>query len=67
MNDSNQPDFEIVGHQNNDCGRTCNMHTHCGMHVEVNVSVREDNEPEEAITMVKVVDGTDTCTVGFVL
>jgi hypothetical protein len=45
------------------------------MHVEVgdilrlvlvNVSVREDNEPEEAITMVKVVDGTDTCTVGFV-
>jgi hypothetical protein len=45
------------------------------MHVEVgdilrlvlvNVSVREGNKPEEAIKMVKVVDGTDTCTVGFV-
>jgi hypothetical protein len=75
MNNSNQPFFESLGLQQQLRSNMQHAYTHGGMHVEVgdilwlvlvNVSAREDNEPEEAITMVKVADGTDTCTAGFV-
>lgn len=51
------------------------MHSHCGMHVQVGdllrlvlivVTLRADKPPEDAIKLVKVIDGTESCTVGFI-
>eukprot|EP00977_Amphora_coffeiformis_P005667 scaffold1190_cov142-Amphora_coffeaeformis.AAC.4 len=54
-------------------GRCCTIHHCCGEEVEVgNVlqlvacTVSVDGAVEEAIKVVKVVDGVDQCTVGFV-
>ena len=70
-----KPEFEIVGLHHNGTGRSCCMHSHCGMHVIVGdvlrlvhvvVTATEGNEPENAIKLVKIVDGTESCTVAFV-
>ena len=70
-----KPEFEIVGLHHNGTGRSCCQHSHCGMHVVVGdvlrlvhvvVSIGETNEPEEAIKLVKILDGTECCTVAFV-
>jgi hypothetical protein len=69
------PEFEIVGLHHNSQGRSCTMHTHCGKHVlegdvvrlvRVVLRVNEMKEPEEAIKLVKIIDGTEGCTVAFV-
>ena len=69
------PEFEIVGLHHNSQGRCCTMHSHCGMHVlEGDVlrlvrcitQINEDTAPEEAIRMVKIIDGVEACTVGFI-
>jgi FtsP/CotA-like multicopper oxidase with cupredoxin domain len=71
----NKPHFEIVGLHLNSGGRTCTMHSHCGMHVQVGdilrlvlivVTIRPGQPPEDAIKLVKITDGTETCTVGYV-
>jgi hypothetical protein len=72
--DDNKPEFEIVGLHLNSEGRSCTMHSHCGMHVQVGdvlrlvhhvVTIRANGQPEDAFKLVKIVDGTETCTVGF--
>jgi hypothetical protein len=73
--DDKVPDFEIVGLHHNSNGRSCCQHTTCGMHVSVGdvlrllhvvVRIREEGQPEDAIKMVKIIDGTEACCVGFV-
>jgi hypothetical protein len=73
--DQTIPEFEIVGLHHNSQGRSCTMHEHCGKHVlegdvlrlvRVVLQVTQDKEPEEAIKLVKIVDGTEACVVGFV-
>jgi hypothetical protein len=76
LNDNNtRPEFEIIGLHHNTEGRRCTLHTHCGMHVYNNdvlrlvfyvAQVRPDKAPEDAIKLVKIEDGIETCTVGFV-
>jgi hypothetical protein len=67
--------FEIVGLHHNSQGRSCTMHSHCGKHVlegdilqlvRVVIQIRDDKEPEEAISLVKIIDGTEGCVVAFV-
>lgn len=67
------PDLEIVGLASSTNGRSCTLHTCCGEHVEhgdvlclVKTVVSVNKELEEAVACVKVVDGVDSCTVGFV-
>jgi hypothetical protein len=69
------PEFEMVGLHHNSQGRCCTMHSHCGKHVEegdvlrlvhVVVPLGPDEPPEDAIKLVKIVDGTEGCMVGFV-
>jgi hypothetical protein len=69
------PEFEIVGLHHNSQGRCCVMHSHCGMHVlegdvlrlvRVVTQISDDCEPEEAIKVVKIIDGVEACTVGFI-
>lgn len=72
--DNNKPEFEIVGLHCNSEGRSCTAHDICGKYVNTNDVLRlvsfiatvRDKDPEEAIKLVKIVDGTETCTVGFV-
>ena len=66
-------DIEIVGLSSNTNGRSCTLHAVCGDAVEVGDVLRLvpcvvtiNHETEEAIKVVKVVDGVDTCTVAFV-
>jgi hypothetical protein len=70
-----QPEFEMVGLHHNSQGRCCSMHSHCGKHVEegdvlrlvkIVVQLGPDEPPEEAIKLVKIVDGTKGCNVGFI-
>jgi hypothetical protein len=69
------PEFEIVGLHHNSQGRYCTMHSHCGKHVLEGdilrlvgcvMQVSEEKEPEAAIKLVKIIDGTEACTVGFI-
>lgn len=66
-------DFEIVGLNSSTNGRSCCLHDCCGQDVEVGdvlrlvkCSVSVDGVVEEAVKLVKVVDGVDQCTVAFV-
>ena len=66
-------DLEIVGISSPTSGRSCLLHEVCGDHLKegdvcrlvlITLSIR--NVEEEAIKVMKVVDGNDTCMVGFV-
>jgi hypothetical protein len=66
-------DFEIVGLFSSSNGRFCCSHKVCGQHVCVGDVLRlvKDivdigDHTEEAIKLVKIIDGTDGCTVGFI-
>jgi hypothetical protein len=68
-----RPDFEIVGIAAGNNGRSCCQHEVCGNHLHVGDVCRVvrcivtiNNVPEDALKIVKIADGTDTCTVGFV-
>jgi hypothetical protein len=81
-NDSNQQalpqmngdiDFEIVGLFSNSNGRFCCCHRVCGEHVVegdvlrlVMTVVSIGEEVEEAVKLVRIMDGMDGCTVGFI-
>ena len=74
-NNNKKPEFEIVGLHQKGSGRFCCMHSHCGMHVAVGdvlrlvhvvVTTSDLKEPEDAIKLVKIVDGTESCTVAFI-
>ena len=65
-------DGEIVGLKASNNGRSCEMHDCCGAHVYPDDLVRFklacidiDGKTEEAIKVVCVRDGTESCTVGF--
>jgi hypothetical protein len=65
--------FEIVGMYGDSNGRCCAEHDECGRHLDVGdicrlvrTQVRINSEEEDAIALVKLVDGTEACTVGFV-
>jgi hypothetical protein len=71
--DSGTPCLEIVGLHANSNGRSCCQHHCCGEHVQVGDVLRLvrcivtiHSQPEEAVKLVKIADGTNTCTVGFV-
>eukprot|EP00977_Amphora_coffeiformis_P024177 scaffold15108_cov180-Amphora_coffeaeformis.AAC.53 len=66
-------DFEVVGLQSSSNGRSCSIHECCGEDVMVGdvlrlvaCTVAVQGVVEEAIKAVKVVEGIDQCTVGFV-
>lgn len=66
-------DIEIVGLAHHSNGRSCTLHEVCGRHVMVGDVLRlvktvvtVNNIPEEGIVCVKVIDGVDSCKVGFV-
>jgi hypothetical protein len=73
--DDKVPQFEVVGLHHNTKGCRCCIHSHCGKHLRPNdilclvyfvAQIRNDAEPEDAIKLVKIVDGTEACTVGFI-
>ena len=64
--------FEIVGTKYSNNGRSCSDHRACGalLHVDAVVSIRDvqiqiSDVPELALAAHLVVDGQDTCRVGF--
>jgi hypothetical protein len=66
-------DFGIVGLYGSTNGRSCCFHKTCGKDVEVGSLVRLvrtvvniNGETESAFKLVKIVDGIDGCTIGFV-
>jgi hypothetical protein len=66
-------DFEIVGLYGSTNGHSCCFHKTCGKVVKVGSLVRLvrtvvdiNGETESAIKLVKIVDGVDGCTIGFV-
>ena len=66
-------DLEIVGTSSATNGRSCINHDVCGEHLQegdicrlILVTVLIQNMEEEAIKVVKVEGGNDTCMVGFV-
>jgi hypothetical protein len=66
-------DFEIVGLHSATNGRSCSVHHCCGLNVKkgdvlriVRTTVEIRNVLEPALKLVRVVDGADGCTVGFV-
>lgn len=65
-------DGEIVGLNASNNGRTCTTHAVCGSHICKDdlvtfrlSSVSGSNGMEDAISVVRIQDGTETCTVGF--
>ncbi len=65
--------FEIVGLLSSSNCRFCCSHRICGEHVFVGdvlrlvrTMVHVDDKTEEAIKLVKLIDGADGCTVGFI-
>lgn len=65
--------LEIVGLYSDTNGRSCSVHAICGDHVNVGDVLRlvatvvdYKGSLEPAVKCVKVVDGTDACTVAFV-
>lgn len=66
-------DLEIVGLLSSTSGRSCSSHVCCGKEVKkgdvlrlVKTVVTVSNRPEDAIKLVKIIDGADCCTVAFV-
>jgi hypothetical protein len=66
-------DFEIVGLQKKTNGRSCCQHEFCGLHLRVREVVRlvrtivdVEGGAEEAIKLVRIMDGADGCTIGFI-
>jgi hypothetical protein len=75
--DPNEPigdtDLEIVGLYANNNGRSCTIHTMCGDHVKVGDVLRLvktvvtiNGHLEDAIKLIKIIDGADACTVAFI-
>ena len=65
-------DGEIVGLRDKSNGRQCNLHACCGDNIRPGsivtfklAMVLIHGKKEEAIKVVHVVDGKETCTVGF--
>jgi hypothetical protein len=65
-------DGEIVGLKGTSNGRSCVSHDCCGEHVNLDDLVRFrlsiadiDGKIEEAIQVVRIRDGTESCTIGF--
>ena len=63
---------EIVGLKGTSNGRSCVSHDCCGEHVNLDDLVRfrlsvadVDGKIEEAIHVVRIQDGTESCTIGF--
>ena len=66
-------DLEIVGLHGSNNGRSCSVHGCCGEHVKVGDLLRLvkcvvtiNGVVEEAIKCVRIVDGSDSCSVAFV-
>jgi hypothetical protein len=66
-------DFEIVGLFSSSNGIFCCQHKICGEHLcvgdvlcLVKTVIEIDQRNEEAIKLVKIIDGSDGCTVGFI-
>lgn len=66
-------DLEIVGLFSSTNGRSCSAHQCCGKEVKkgdilrlVKTVVTVNMAPEEAIKLVRIIDGVDGCTVAFV-
>jgi hypothetical protein len=66
-------DFEVCGLANASNGRSCSLHSVCGSSVRKNDVLRlvetiafVDGADETAIKLVKIEDGMETCTVGFI-
>ena len=66
-------DIEIVGLLSPTNGRSCSVHACCGEHVAVGDVLRLvrtivtiGDKSEIAVKCVKVVNGVDSCTVGFI-
>ena len=71
--DNDSPDLEIVGLYACSNGRSCSRHETCGQHVKVGNVLRLvkcvvtiKGRAEEAVKLVKIQDGCDSCTVAFV-
>lgn len=65
-------DGEIVGLKSSSNGRSCESHDCCGEHIEPDHLIRFklatvdiNGKTEEAIKAVRIRDGTESCTVGF--
>jgi hypothetical protein len=65
--------IEIRGLTASSNGRSCTSHETCGLFVRVNntLCLKEciiivDNKPEPAIKLVKIAEGCETCTIGFI-
>jgi hypothetical protein len=65
--------IESCGLLANSNGRSCTSHETCGLFIKVNNTLRLkeciviiDNRPEPAIKLVKISEGSETCTVGFI-
>ena len=74
-NNYKKQQFKIVGLHQNDSSWFCCMHSHCGMHVAIGDVVRlvhvvittsDLKEPEDAIKLVNIVNGTESCTVAYI-
>ena len=70
---SESTDIEIVGLQSCSNGRSCCIHEVCGDYVEVgdllrlvSTVVKIRGETQEAIKLVRLMDGADGCTVAFI-
>jgi len=66
-------DLEIVGLKSSTNGRSCCLHSCCGEEVTIGTILRlvkctvaVDGTVEEAVKCVRVIEGIDGCTVGFV-
>jgi hypothetical protein len=71
--DTPLPNLEIVGLFESNNGRSCCQHEICGRYVRngdllrlSNTIVTINEKTEPAVKLVKVQDGADTCTVGFI-
>jgi hypothetical protein len=65
-------DGEIVGIKNATNGRSCSAHLVCGEHLRAGDLIRfrsmvvdVDGDTERAVAAVRILDGTETCIVGF--
>jgi hypothetical protein len=71
---NNKPLFEVIGLHHGTEGRSCLDHIVCGLAIEPFdtlclvpfLATIDGHPPEDAIKLVKVVDGKHTCTVGFI-
>jgi hypothetical protein len=73
VHENSKPNFQIVGLSSSDNGRSCGQHSCCGQHVSegdllrlVRCVVTINGVPEQAVKLVKVTDGADSCTVAYI-